>query len=162
VNAALTGHLLISTLHTNDSATTFPRLVDMGVPAFLVASTVNVAMGQRLIRTICNACKEEVRLTDQEMESLKEINSEADITDKYYKGKGCNVCSQSGYQGRVGIREVLEVNEEIRHLIMEKGSAQQIKEAAVRNGMTTMIRDGFLKAAKGITTVEEVLRIINE
>lgn len=163
VNAALTGHLVLSTLHTNDAATTFPRLIDMGVPPFLVASTVNVAMGQRLVRQICSGCKTERVLAPQELQSLKELIPAVSETDKvFYIGKGCSACNGTGYTGRIGIREVLEVNKEIRDLIMQRSDAQVIKEAAVRNGMVTMLEDGFIKAKKGLTTLEEVLRIIHE
>jgi len=163
VNAALTGHLLISTLHTNDAATTFPRLIDMGIPPFLVASTVNIAMGQRLVRTVCKECKEERVLTPEEMMSVKEIIPDLPQKSRvFYVGKGCGACDGTGYRGRIGIREMLEINEEIRQLIMNRATAQQIKEAAVKNGMTTMIQDGVQKALQGVTTLEEVLRIIHE
>ncbi|MFH1246405.1 MAG: ATPase, T2SS/T4P/T4SS family, partial [Candidatus Liptonbacteria bacterium] len=167
VNAALTGHLVFSTLHTNDSATTFPRLIDMGVPPFLVASTINVAMGQRLVRRLCEKCKEERTLTADEMNSLKEVLPDTEkITDsstrKFYAAKGCAECSQSGYNGRLGVREVLEVSDDVRDLIMKRANATEIKAAAMQNVMTTMIQDGFLKAIDGITTIEEVLRIVNE
>lgn len=163
VNAALTGHLMISTLHTNDAATTFPRLIDMGVPPFLVASTVNVAMGQRLVRTVCSSCKVERKLTKDETKSLREIVPELDQDNPvFYVGEGCVKCDKSGYQGRIGIREVLEVNDEIRKLILNKASAQDIKEAAVKNGMTTMVKDGIQKALAGITSLAEVLRLIQE
>lgn len=163
VNAALTGHLVLSTLHTNDSATTFPRLIDMKVPPFLVASTINVAMGQRLIRTICGKCKAEVNLTAQEIKSVEEILPEL-VGKKpvFYRGKGCDNCHNTGYQGRVGIREVLVVTDNIRQMIMDRANASQIKEAAVKEGMTTMIQDGVHKAQAGITSIEEVLRIIHE
>jgi type IV pilus assembly protein PilB len=166
VNAALTGHLVLSTLHTNDSATTFPRLIDMGVPPFLVASTINVAMGQRLVRKLCQACRKERVLNTEELASVKEALPDASkyIDDKpqvFYSAVGCNACT-AGYVGRIGVREVLEVNEEIQQLIMNRGNASQIKDAAVKNGMTTMVQDGFMKAMSGITTIEEVLRIIHE
>lgn len=163
VNAALTGHLLISTLHTNDAATTFPRLIDMGVPPFLVASTINVAMGQRLVRTICLECKSNRILTAEELQSVREILPELDPKARtFFIGKGCSACGGTGYRGRVGIREVLDLTEEIRQLIMSRASAQQIKEVAVNNGMRTMVQDGIEKALKGITTLEEVLRIVHE
>ncbi|HEY9586212.1 MAG TPA: GspE/PulE family protein [Candidatus Paceibacterota bacterium] len=164
VNAALTGHLLLSTLHTNDAATTFPRLVDMGVPPFLVASTVNIAMGQRLVRMICPKCKAERELTDDEVKSASELIPELNKQGlkKFYIGKGCQECDKTGYQGRMGIREVLEVNDEIRQLVMNRANASQIKEAAVRNGMTTMVKDGLAKSVAGLTSLEEVLRVIHE
>lgn len=163
VNAALTGHLLLSTLHTNDSATTFPRMIDMGVPPFLLASTVNIAMGQRLVRTICVKCRIERKLSKTELESVKELVPSTELgTDTFYVGKGCTECNESGYLGRTAIREVLEVNENIRILIMKKASSQEIKEAAVRNGMKTMLESGIEKARQGITSLEEVMRIIHE
>ncbi len=168
VNAALTGHLVLSTLHTNDAATTFPRLVDMGVPPFLVASTLNVTMGQRLVRSLCDTCKEERKITPEEIASLKEILPDAEkmldgtARGKFYAVKGCPTCNNTGYVGRIGVREVLEVNDEIRQLVMNRANASEIKAAAMRNGMTSMIQDGLLKALDGKTTIEEVLRIINE
>jgi len=163
VNAALTGHLVLSTLHTNDSATTFPRLMDMGVPSFLVASTVNVAMGQRLVRHLCDKCKQKRKLTDSEIKSLSEVVPEEEVEGKeFYRPNGCVACGNTGYLGRVGIREVLEVNGDVRGLIMQRASAQEIKQAGVKNGMITMLVDGVRKASEGLTTIEEVLRIIHE
>ena len=163
VNAALTGHLVLSTLHTNDAATTFPRLLDMGVPPFLVASTVNVAMGQRLVRIICRKCKTKRALSQEEIKSVSELVPDIKEGPRvFFEGKGCSECGQTGYQGRTGIREVLVIDEDIRQLIMSRANANQIKEAAVKNGMTTMLRDGLEKAQKGVTSLEEVLRIIHE
>lgn len=163
VNAALTGHLVLSTLHTNDAATTFPRLLDMGVPPFLVASTINVAIGQRLIRKVCERCRAERELSAEELRSLKEILPEAQGHSKYFfVGEGCFECNKTGYRGRIGVREVLEINDEIRQLIMNRANAKQIKEAAVRAGMITILNDGIKKAAQGLTSLEEVLRIIHE
>lgn len=163
VNAALTGHLLLSTLHTNDAATTFPRLMDMGVPPFLIASTINIVMGQRLIRVLCLECKKKRELSASEIESLKEIIS--DIKNRkpvFYYGEGCQACGGSGYRGRTGIREVIEVNDEVRELVMTRANAQKIKEAAIRSGMQTMLQSGIQKATQGVTSLEEVLRIIHE
>jgi type II secretory ATPase GspE/PulE/Tfp pilus assembly ATPase PilB-like protein len=163
VNAALTGHLVLSTLHTNDAATTFPRLLDMGVPPFLVASTVNIAIGQRLVRKICDKCSVKRVLTADEIKSIGEIiSSIVQTKGAFYQGKGCDACGQTGYQGRIGVREVIEVNEEIRQLVMNRGNAGQIKEAAIKNGMVTMLHDGLVKASKGLTSIEEVIRIIHE
>ncbi|MBI4084993.1 MAG: type II/IV secretion system protein [Candidatus Liptonbacteria bacterium] len=163
VNASLTGHLVLSTLHTNDAATTFPRLIDMGIPPFLAASTVNIAMGQRLVRTICKNCKKLRILDKDEMASLKEIIPDVDKKVKtFYRGEGCDSCTKTGYEGRTGIREVLEIDDKIRDLIMSRANAQQIKDAAVTAGMTTMLQDGLDKANRGITTIEEILRIIHE
>lgn len=164
INAALTGHLVLSTLHTNDAATTFPRLIDMGVPPFLVASTVNITMGQRLMRKLCEKCRTKRNLSADEVKSVGELIPQLGKTGQktFFVGKGCAECNQTGFSGRLGVREVLEVNEEIRQLIMNRANARQIKEAAVKNGMTTMLDDGFAKALKGITALEEVLRIIHE
>jgi type II secretory ATPase GspE/PulE/Tfp pilus assembly ATPase PilB-like protein len=164
VNAALTGHLVLSTLHTNDAATTFPRLLDMGVPPFLVASTVNVAVGQRLVRKLCDKCKVKRVLTADEIKSVSEIIPEVMkiSTKTFYGAHGCEECGKTGYRGRIGIREVIEVNEEIRQLVMNRGNAGQIKEAAMRNGMTTMIHEGLTKASQGETSIEEILRLIHE
>lgn len=162
VNAALTGHLVLSTLHTNDAATTFPRLTDMGVPPFLVASTVNIAMGQRLVRKLCQECKVKRVLAPEEISSLKELIPNVGEVDNFYAGKGCKVCNNTGYTGRIGIREVLEVTKDIRELIMTRANAQILRDAAIKNGMKTMLDDGLEKARQGITTLEEILRIIRE
>lgn len=162
INAALTGHLMLSTIHTNDAATTFPRLIDMGVPPFLVASTVNVAIAQRLVRMVCKTCRKERTLTIAELKSLSSI-SKSITTDKFFAvGKGCKDCDGTGYKSRIGIHEVLEVNDDIRALIVSRADSSQIKQAAIKNGMRTMIEDGLEKAKEGITTIEEVIRIIYE
>lgn len=164
VNAALTGHLLLSTLHTNDAATTLPRLIDMKVEPFLIASTVNVTIGQRLVRRICPECKTKKIATPDELKSLEEILPK-DALDKCresYQGTGCAKCDKSGYRGRIGIHEVLEIDDEVRAAIVKKADASQIKQIAIKNGMTTMIEDGFRKVAEGITTIEEILRVIHE
>jgi type II secretory ATPase GspE/PulE/Tfp pilus assembly ATPase PilB-like protein len=163
VNTALTGHLLLSTLHTNDAATTLPRLLDMGVDAYLVASTVNVAIGQRLVRKICEKCKKKSVLTEAEQESLgRSLPEELKNNKVFYRGEGCEACGNTGYTGRVGINEVLMVDGEVREAILRKASAAAIKEIAVKAGMTTMFEDGIRKAALGLTTISEVLRTINE
>ncbi|HXK36191.1 MAG TPA: ATPase, T2SS/T4P/T4SS family [Candidatus Paceibacterota bacterium] len=164
VNAALTGHKLLATLHTNDAATTLPRLLDMGVEPFLVASTVNVAIGQRLVRTICPHCKTPRRITDAEFAALKESVPEALLGNhrEFFVGKGCDVCNHTGYFGRLGIYEILEMSDFIREAIMRRADAGEVKRIAVKNGMTTLLEDGFLKAVEGKTTIEEVLRVIHE
>jgi type II secretory ATPase GspE/PulE/Tfp pilus assembly ATPase PilB-like protein len=139
VNTALTGHLLLSTLHTNDAATTLPRLLDMGIDPYRVASTVAIAVGQRLVRTLCTVCKQG-----------KE------------KGPGCAACAGSGYKGRTTINEVLVASDAVREAILRKASAAEIRTIAVKEGMTTMQEDGFRKALAGITTKEEVMRVIHE
>lgn len=163
VNAALTGHLVLSTLHTNDAATALPRLIDMKVEPFLVASTVNIIIAQRLIRKICDMCRISRSITQEEL--IKHIPKEFIIKNlgdsqeiKIYQGKGCKICHSTGYKGRVGIFEVLEVGKQIRKLITEKNDSDVIAKAAVNEGMTTMLNDGLQKVAKGVTTIEEVLR----
>lgn len=164
VNAALTGHKLLSTLHTNDAATTLPRLLDMGVEPFLVASTINVAIGQRLVRMICEHCKVPRRITAGEFDALKE-NIPVEVLDDhrdFFIGKGCTVCHDTGYRGRMGIYEILEMNDFIREAIMRRADAGEVKKIAVKNGMTTLLEDGFKKAVAGQTTIEEILRVIHE
>jgi len=164
VNAALTGHLVLSTLHTNDAATALPRLTDMKVEPFLVASTVNVIIAQRLVRKICEMCKTSVNITQGELakniplETIKKhFVSNKDI--RIYKGAGCKVCHNSGYTGRVGLFEVLEVNPEIKKLIIEKSDSDVIARQAISDGMTTMLDDGLEKVKKSTTTLEEILRV---
>ncbi len=164
INAALTGHKLLSTIHTNDAATTLPRLLDMGIEPFLVASTINVAIGQRLVRTICTSCKIPRRITEGEFNALKE-NIPVEILDNhrdFFQGKGCAICHNTGYRGRLGIYEVLEMNDFIREAMMRRADAGEIKKIAIKNGMTTLLEDGFQKAVAGLTTIEEILRVIHE
>lgn len=164
VNAALTGHLVLSTLHTNDAAGTLPRLTDMSVEPFLVASTVNVIVAQRLIRKICEMCKGSVDITEEELLH----NLPADVIKKHfgdgksfriYKGEGCKVCHMTGYSGRIGIFEVLEVSPEIKKLITAKNDSDIILKQAIKDGMITMLDDGLEKVIKGLTSIEEVLRV---
>jgi len=164
VNAALTGHLVLSTLHTNDAATALPRLIDMKIEPFLVASTVNVIIAQRLVRKICEMCKTPKEISVEELGShipmeiiKKNLGSITNLT--VYEGKGCKICHQIGYAGRIGVFEVLEVSKNIRRLITEKNDADAIAHAAIVEGMTTMLDDGLQKVGKGITTIEEVLRV---
>lgn len=167
VNSAMTGHLVLSTLHTNNASTTLPRLIDMGIEPFLVASTVNVIVGQRLVRKICEKCRvsEMVDILELQKQLPKELVKKhmGDKKDvRIYKGKGCSVCHNSGYSGRVGVFEVLEVSESIKELIVTKSDADMIAKKAVTEGMTTMLEDGLEKVANGVTTVEEVLRVTKE
>lgn len=161
VNAALTGHLLLSTLHTNDAPTTLPRLLDMKIEPFLIASTVNVAIGQRLVRKICEKCKKERKLSKEEIDQLREIVRPEIIAGKttVYYGANCEECGNSGYSGRIGIYEVMLVDDEIRMAILRRASSDEIKKIAIKNGMTTMIEDGMKKVFEGITTIEEILRV---
>lgn len=164
VNTALTGHLVLSTLHTNDAATTLPRLLDMKVEAYLISSTVNIAIGQRLARRICDHCKTAKKITPAEIQSLSGIMPpEVLSTHKvFYHGKGCEKCNNTGYQGRIGIHEVLVMDQTIREAILQKATASEIRRTAISQGMVPMVMDGFEKAALGITTIEEVLRMLHE
>lgn len=164
VNAALTGHLVFSSLHTNDAATTLPRLLDMGVESYLLASTVNAAVGQRLVRKICPHCKAVRKITGLELKSLKGVIDEKTLhgTDEFYYGKGCDKCANLGYRGRVGIHEVLVPDTQITEAVLRKSPAGEIKKIAAGQGMISMIEDGFLKARQGITTIEEVLKMAYE
>lgn len=164
INTALTGHLVLSTIHTNDAATTLPRLVDLKIEPYLIASTVNIAIGQRLVRRICQFCKEEMQITDSEIKSLTDVVSTEILGQNniFYKGAGCEQCNNTGYNGRVCINEVLVVDNEIRSAIHRKATAAEIKECAKKQDMTYMIEDGFLKAKEGITTIEEILRTLHE
>ncbi|MEK7195321.1 MAG: GspE/PulE family protein [Patescibacteria group bacterium] len=164
VNTALTGHLLLSTIHTNDAATTLPRLLDMKIEPYLIASTVNIAIAQRLVRKICPHCKKEKKITPAENESLAGVIP-ADILKKphtFFCGSGCDKCNESGYKGRIGIQELLVIDGAIREAILRKSTADEILQVAVRQGMTTMFEDGLSKARAGITTIEEILRMLHE
>jgi type II secretion system protein E len=158
IRAALTGHLVFSTLHTNDAPSAFTRLIDMGIEPFLVASSVEAVMAQRLVRTICPNCK-----IEQEVERsyLRKIGfPEQDIeTAKFYRGAGCEECRQLGYQGRKGIYEMLFVTEAIRPLILNRSAASTIAQRAMEEGMRTLRNDGWIKVKAGETTIEEVLRV---
>lgn len=197
VQASLTGHLVLSTLHTNSAPAAIPRLLDMGIEPYLLASTVRCIVAQRLPRRICKNCIEAFPAPPEAMKNIQEIMQEAKDFDLIsylkrvasshqeedgdsprmrppeqgpdgnhvvylYKGKGCDRCGGSGYSGRIGIYEVLDVNQKISGMIMENISASDIRGAAVENGMLTMIQDGYLKALEGLTSLEEVLRVSKE
>jgi type IV pilus assembly protein PilB len=158
VKAALTGHLVLSTLHTNDAPSTISRLVNMGIEPFLVGTAVNLIQAQRLIRRVCSQCKIEV--TDVPSKTLIEIGfpPEAVGAFKLYKGRGCGTCNGTGYKGRVGLYEVMEISEGIRDLIMVGATAVEIKRKALEEGMLTLRMSGLEKIKNGVTTIEEVLR----
>jgi type II secretory ATPase GspE/PulE/Tfp pilus assembly ATPase PilB-like protein len=164
INTALTGHLLLSTIHTNDSATTLPRLLDMKIEPYLIASTVNIAIGQRLIRRICSSCKKERTLSGAEQKRISEVLPGVFDTKKLklWKGKGCNACDHSGYRGRICLSEILVVNDDIRDAILRKASASEIKEIAKKNGMITIEDNAKEKVCQGVTSIEEALRVIYE
>ena len=151
--AALTGHLVLSTLHTNDAPSTINRMIDMGIEPFLVASSTVLIMAQRQVRRICKNCKEEIKLSD---EALKDLRMEPGTS--VYKGKGCDQCKGSGYSGRQGLYEVMPITPELREMILDRASTTEIRKVAIKQGMLTLREDGIIKVAKGVTTVEEVLR----
>jgi len=161
IQTALTGHLVFSTLHTNDAASAATRLLNIGVEPYLTASSVEAFMAQRLVRVICSKCKEKIAVTDTTRGLLKGFTAEAEVKEaKYiYRGKGCRSCNSTGYMGRTGIYEIMLLNEAIKKLIMEKVSSDVIKEQAVKMGMRTLRQDGWAKIMAGITTPEEVMRV---
>ncbi len=156
IRAALTGHLVLTTLHTNDAAGAITRLIDMGIEPFLLASSLIGVLAQRLVRVICPKCKEKYEPPKAIYEKL---NPEKDGTISFCRGKGCLYCRQTGYKGRIGIFELMAINESIRELITRARPSAEIKEAAITGGMKTLQQDGFEKVAAGITTLEEVLRV---
>lgn len=173
VQASLTGHLVLATLHTNSASGAIPRLIDMGIEPFLLSSTINVIAAQRLTRKICRNCKVEYEASEEQITMVKKIVKDIPEFDfeellrqnngklVLYKGKGCPKCGDSGYSGRVGIFEVFTVDEDILELISESATAQDIQNMVIKKGMTTMIQDGYLKVLGGVTTIEEVLRVVN-
>ena len=183
IQAALTGHLVFSTLHTNSSAGALPRLLDMGVETFLLASSMSAVVAQRVARKICTHCRQEyappqpvkddikrvlgslanapaVALSDEEKVDLTEVEGKKKLI--LFRGKGCDECGDSGYKGREGIFEVLGVTDQIGRLILERAPSNQIEKTAIDQGMVTMKQDGYLKALEGITTIEEILRVAQE
>ncbi len=164
VNTALTGHLVLSTIHANDSPSTITRLFDLEIEPFLISSTTNIIIAQRLIRKICTSCKRQNFLNDNEVLSLEKMQmfSGINLRQVFYKGFGCNNCNQSGYKGRIGIYEIITVNEKIRESILSKHSSDQIKIIAKSEGLKTMLEDGLVKVQEGLTTFEELLRVIHE
>lgn len=180
INSAMTGHLVLSSVHTNDAATAIPRLIDMEVEPFLVASSVNLIIAQRLVRKICRNCivSKQVIVADIVKETGKIKRGEEPVltiseelikkhfpgqeTIRVYEGKGCNVCHDSGYMGRVGIFEVLEISEEIKELIVQKADASDIQQLAIEQGMDTMFDDGLEKVKQGVTSLEEIMRVAKE
>jgi type IV pilus assembly protein PilB len=179
INSALTGHLVLSTLHTNNAAGAATRLIDMGVKPFLISSTLNLVIAQRLVRRLCPNCIEKYRLTQEEIELVKadfdvaeileilvkeKINTKKKNLDEltFYRGRGCEICNQQGYKGRIGIFEVFETNEKINKLILKEAPTEEINKAAKESKMITLAQDGFIKAVLGVTTIEEVLRETKE
>jgi type IV pilus assembly protein PilB len=160
IQASLTGHLVLSTLHTNDSPSAVTRLVDMGVEPFLISATLICAMAQRLGRRICQNCKEPFEVTARELRLLGLKEYDDDETIQLWKGRGCEACRQTGYKGRLGIYEIMLTNDEVLELISRRATVQEIKEAALANGMITLQMDGLRKVLEGLTTPDEVRRVI--
>jgi type IV pilus assembly protein PilB len=148
---------VLSTLHTNDAPSTISRLMNMGIEPFLVATSVNLICAQRLVRRICTNCKEELEVPEQALIDAGYTPEEAKKT-KIYHGKGCTTCGKRGYKGRTGLYEVMEINDELRELILVGASALELKKKAIEQGMITLRRSGLIKVAAGQTTMEEVLR----
>ncbi|RMF61943.1 MAG: type II/IV secretion system protein, partial [Calditrichaeota bacterium] len=159
VESALTGHLVLSTIHTNDAAGGLTRLTEMGVEPFLTASATVGIVAQRLVRKLCHECKKPYRPNPA---LLKSLNLSADVKETtLYRGVGCFNCRNTGYKGRVGIYEIMVVDDEIREMILQNASASQIKKVALRNGMRSLRQDGVSRVLKGVTSLEEVLRVTN-
>jgi len=158
IQAALTGHLIFSTLHTNDAPGAVTRLIDMGIKPYLVASTLQAVLAQRLVRCVCSNCREQYQPKPEELNALN--LKEEDLSEAtFYKGKGCPKCNDSGYKGRIGIFELLIMDDTLREMIFERKSSAEIKSKAVELGMKTLREDGKQKVLKGITTIGEVVRV---
>jgi type IV pilus assembly protein PilB len=154
IKAALTGHLVLSTLHTNDAPSTITRMVDMGIEPFNVASAVNLIVAQRLVRRICKDCKQEHEYTNEEMHAFgidKKVGP-------FFKGAGCDTCAGTGYKGRQGLYEVMALSSPLRRGILKGGSTEELRDLAVSEGMLTLRMDGMVKVKKGVTTLEEVVK----
>jgi len=166
IQAALTGHLVFSTLHTNDAATAIPRLIDLGAEPFLIASVLNAVVAQRICRRVCQFCKKEYEPDEAVKKNITEVLG--NLLPKPYKegkkiilskGDGCQECNNTGYLGRIAIFEVLKVSSNINKMILTQDSAKEIEGQAKKEGLITMKEDGYLKVLEGITTIEEVLRV---
>ena len=158
IQASLTGHLVFSTLHTNDAPGAITRMVDMGVPAYLVSSSVMAVLAQRLVRVICPKCKQPYTPTDAALEAA-DITPEMAAKANFMKGKGCGNCNKSGYRGRMGIYELMMMTNKIREMAFAGSSTQDLRKAAVSQGMNTLYQDGIAKVLKGLTTLDEVFRV---
>lgn len=170
INAALTGHIVVSSLHTNDSAGAIPRLLDMGIEPFLITSSTNSIIGQRLCRRLCEHCRQETQIKPADIEQIKTDleglpdpeRTEARGKQQFYVGAGCSSCSNTGYKGRVGIFEILQVTEAIKQLVLKRATSSDIALQAQKDGLITMRQDGVLKALDGLTSIEEVWRVTKD
>ncbi|HAN32526.1 MAG TPA: hypothetical protein DCQ06_13100 [Myxococcales bacterium] len=160
IEAALTGHLVVSTLHTNSSTEAITRMLDMGVEPFMISSSVNGVLAQRLCRTLCRDCREPYHPTALELEQIGVSADDPRVAKAHFhRAKGCAQCGGSGYAGRMGLHELLVPDEGVKRLVVDKADAGSIKKAALRAGMKTLLMDGAIKAMEGTTTIEEVMRI---
>ena len=159
VEAALTGHLVLSTLHTNDAPSAITRLIEMGIEPFLVGSSLDCVLAQRLARRLCEWCKEPYAPTSEDLDAISWPRKQVDAPEKLWRPVGCRSCGQTGYRGRVAVNEVMPVSEEIEHLAVTHGSATDVRRVAIAQGMVTLREDGLSKAAAGLTTVEEIFRV---
>jgi type IV pilus assembly protein PilB len=157
IQASLTGHLVFSTLHTNDAPSAITRLIDMGVPAYLVASSVVAVMAQRLVRVVCQKCKTPYTPSEATLEAAG-VSAEQAAKANFVKGRGCGHCQGSGYRGRLGIFELMLMTSRLRELTFNQAPTEEVRKTAIAEGMKTLYQDGIEKALKGITTIEEVLR----
>lgn len=162
IHSSLTGHLVLSTLHTNDAVGAIPRFLDMGTEGFLLSSTLNLVIAQRLVRKLCTQCIQSYSLEETVSSYLENILGKPLGSKTFYKSVGCPECGMRGYKGRVGIFEILEVNEKIRRLIVSRAPTDEIIKIGIENGMTPLIIDGIAKASSGQTSIEEVLRVVRE
>jgi type IV pilus assembly protein PilB len=158
VKAALTGHLVLSTLHTNDAPSTISRMLNMGVEPFLISASVVLILAQRLCRKICLECKEVEETPETALLDIG-FKKEEKGTFKSYKGKGCSACGDSGYKGRIALYEVMPLKEEIKELVIKGATSIDLKKAAINSGMMTLRMSGLKKIKEGITSIEEVLRV---
>jgi type IV pilus assembly protein PilB len=157
IKAAMTGHLVLSTLHTNDAPSTVNRLMNMGVEPFLVATSVHCVVAQRLVRKVCRSCKEPVQSSPAALMNIGFSEAEASNL-QLFRGRGCDRCSNTGYKGRTGLYEVMSIGEEIRELILAGASAYELRQKALQQGMISLRQSGLDKIRSGVTTVEEVMR----
>ncbi len=166
INTALTGHLVLSTIHANDAATVLPRLIDLNIEPYLIASTVSLIISQRLVRKLCSQCKEKSRMSASEWESVRQsLPSRAQARAQppaSYQARGCEHCNHTGYHGRTCMNEVLVVDQLVRDAIYEKATGGRIASEALKQGMTPILEDGLRKVEQGVTTIEEVLRAFHE